>query len=414
MSKADVLVIGGGVIGVSLALELARRGVGVAVVDRGRIGHGSSYGNAGWLTPSFAYPLPAPGVLGESLRWLLDPESPLYIKPSMSPTLAQWLWRFVRKMNRRDYERGVEALVPLSKYSLGAYKALDDEFPGTFGFAQSGLLVVAESTAGLASAARHAEHMAHHGLGGRVMNAAEVRAFEPAVSGPIVGGVFLPGEAQVEPLAVVETMARAAETAGARFAPGVEVFDFVTAGGRVVEVRTTAGPLQAEQFVLAAGAWSMALARKLGVSAPVLGGKGYAVVVETFSEAPRVPIKPIERRLAITPRADSVRFGGTLELVDADESISPRRVAAIMRGSRAVLGLEAEPVVREVWRGLRPCTPDGLPIIGRPGAWSNLTIATGHQMLGLHSAPGSARLTADIILGAAPTFDPQPFRPGRF
>jgi D-amino-acid dehydrogenase len=146
----------------------------------------------------------------------------------------------------------------------------------------------------------------------------------------------------------------------------------------------------------------------------VLGGKGYAVIAKGIDPAPRLPIKVVDRRIAITPRADSVRLAGTLELVDGDESVTARRVEAIVQGSKTVLHIPEPPKIVEVWRGLRPCSPDGLPLIGFAPRYDNLVIATGHQMCGLHTAPGTGRLVGDLLTGASPTFDPAPFRVERF
>ncbi len=410
----DVLVIGGGVIGVATALELARRGASVGVADRGEVGTGCSFGNAGWLTPSLATPLPAPGILPTALKWMLDPESPLYIRPAPSLTLMRWLVRFALSTGRARFERATEALVALSKWSLDAYAALDRELGGSFGFERRGLVVLAQSPSGLDYARGEVELVARLGVRGEVLDAEGVRAREPAIRGAVSGGAFFPDEAHVEPFDVVTAMAAAAERLGATLLPGAEVFEFVTSGSRIESVRTTRGRLRADRYVLATGAWSMGLARQLDLELPVLGGKGYALIVRPFDPAPRVPIKVVERRIAITPRRDSVRLSGTLELVDGDLGISPRRVDAILRGSREVLSLPERPEVVEVWRGLRPCTPDGVPVIGVAPRYSNLVLATGHQMLGLHTAPATGRLVADIVTGTAPIFDPTPFRPDRF
>jgi len=412
--RTDVLVIGAGIVGTACALELARRGAAVTVVDRGEIGHGCSYGNAGWLTPSLANPLPSPGVLLQAARWMLDPESPFYIRLSLRPGLWAWLVRFAAASRRAPYERGTEALTALSKYSLQAYEAWSREFPEPFGFAQRGLLMVTETSAGLAAARHELGLLARVGVRARVLTAEEVRAREPAVTGPIAGGVLFPDEAHVEPLATVAALAAEARRRGARFHPATEVFDFERSRGRIARLLTTRGAYAAERFVLAAGSWSADLGRKLGVALPILGGKGYAAIVDNVAVPPQSPVKILERRIAVTPRAGGLRLAGTLELVDRDDGIAPRRVAAILRGARGVLDLPEAPSVVEVWRGLRPCTPDGMPIIGFAQALPNLLLATGHQMLGLHTAPGTARLATDLLLGDEPAFDPQPFRADRF
>lgn len=419
-AKREVLIIGGGVIGMACARELATRGASVTVIDRGEIGHGCSYGNAGWITPCFATPLPRPGMLLKSMGWLLDPLSPLYIKPEPSLGLARWLWGFLLSMRQSKMRESTRALTEISKYSLDAYASLHDETPGGFGFERRGLLMTALTPAGLAGAARDLSLMADFGIPGRKLSREEVHALEPAITGDVAGGVYYPEEAHAEPLQVVRSLARAAEAAGARILPQTEVFGFDISEGRVTGLQTTHGPMKAETILLATGSWSQALGRQLGVRVPVLGGKGYAIVtpkLETATPAaktPKIPLMVIERKVAITSRADGLRMAGTLELVDADATISEKRVWAILDGARTVLNLPAQPEIREVWRGLRPCTPDGVPIIGFSPKLRNLLIVTGHQMLGLQSAPGTARLAADLLEGVTPMFDPRPFRAERF
>jgi D-amino-acid dehydrogenase len=409
-----VTIVGAGAIGMASALDLARRGVAVTVLDRGEVGSGCSYGNAGWLTPCFATPLPAPGVLTKSLGWLLDPDSPLYIKPSIDPSWILWMSRFVLATTAARFERGTQALLALSRFSLDAYAALDRELPGTFGFSQKGLLMIAQSRATFADACRDARAMERRGVTIRIVTPAAAAELEPALRGPIAGGVYYPDEAHCEPLAAVQAMARSAGRWGAVVESGVEVLEFRASSGRIEALRTARGWLDVDRVVLATGSWSKALVRPLGLRVPVLGGKGYAVIVKGIHPPPRLPIKVVDRRIAITPREDSVRLAGTLELVDGDYSITARRVEAIIRGSRTVLDLPDPPDVVAVWRGLRPCSPDGLPLIGFAPRHDNLVLATGHQMCGLHTALGTGRLVGDLLTGAVPSFDPEPFRPDRF
>ena len=415
--KSEVIVIGGGIIGVACADALARRGVGVVVNDKAQqIGHGCSYGNAGWITPCFALPLPMPGMLLQAIGWMLDPQGPLYVKPRLSLDLARWLWRFTRSMNHSLLHESVNALVPLAQASLRDYLELDAESPGAFGLERKGLLIVAQTPAGRDAAAKELDLVAPLGVRGELLDAAGVRRVEPAVTGrEIAGGVYFPDEAHCEPLAAVQALAERARRHGAVFLPQTEVYGLERQGRRIKSLRTTRGTMAADQYVLASGAWSAALGRKLGVRIPLLSGKGYAMTVPRFDPAPAVPLMLIEKKIAVTPRQQGIRLSGTLELVGLDESIAPKRVEAIARGARQYLNVPEHPVETEVWRGLRPCTPDGVPVIGRPsGAAENVVIATGHQMLGLLTAPSTGTLVAELITGARPSLDPHPFRATRF
>jgi D-amino-acid dehydrogenase len=173
--------------------------------------------------------------------------------------------------------------------------------------------------------------------------------------------------------------------------------------------------MRADQYVLATGTWSTNIAHELGLRVPILGGKGYAITVKSYDQAVTHPIMILERKIAVTPRKGGVRLAGTLELVDSkDDSITPRRLDAIMRGSQEFMYVPEKPEIVEIWRGLRPCTPDGVPVIGRPKRYNNLVISAGHQMLGLQSGMGSGRFVADLVTGEKPIFDPYPFRADRF
>jgi D-amino-acid dehydrogenase len=318
-------------------------------------------------------------------------------------------------MNEKQALRAVSVLTDISKYSLSAYAELDRKFPGAFGFDQKGLLMVSATEAGLRSAVQEMELVGQQGVPGQKMSEEEIKALEPALSARLLGGVFFPNEAHAEPLQITRTLMNAATANGAKFLSRTEAYDFEISDGKIQSVKTTRGEMRADQFVLATGTWSTNIARMLGIRIPILGGKGYAITVKPFEKTPTHPIMVVERKLAITPRDGSVRLAGTLELVDPDDdSITPRRLNAILRSAQEFMRVPAQPEIVEIWRGLRPCTPDGVPVIGRPSKFSNLVVSAGHQMLGVQSAPGTGRFVADLVTGEKPIFDPYPFRADRF
>lgn len=410
----DILIVGAGVIGMSCAYELSRRGCQVTVIDRGEPGFGCSYGNAGWLTPCFSMPLPMPGMLLQSLKWMTDPESPLYIQPRPSWLLLSWLTRFLLSMNRRKMLRSVTALTELSKYSLQAFSKLSADTGHDIRFRQTGLLMAANTTEGWSYARQEMALVADHGVPGRSLEADELKSFEPALTGAVKGGVYFPEEAHAEPLEVVRALSAGARQNGATILAGHELIDCEGRDGAVRSIRTTKGVMKADQYLFATGSWSTGVARRLGLNVPILGGKGYAFITSPLDPNPTRPLMLVEKKVAVTPRDGTLRLAGTLELVNNDHSISPGRIDAIVKGAREFLNLPAEFRYAELWRGLRPCSPDGVPLIGYAKRYSNLFIATGHQMLGLQSALGTGRLAADLIQKKDPIFDPEPFDANRF
>ena len=412
-TSADVAIIGGGVVGVACALELARRGASVVVLERDRVGYGCSFGNAGWLTPSQAVPLANPNVLLKSFKWMLDPESPLYIQPRLDPSYLRWLAGFLLSARHGKFERGAAALVELCRVSVDMWEAFAQQSSEPFGFERHGLLSVYESMASLESARGAIDLVAKSGVRAERWTADDVREREPAIVGKQVGGYFFPDDAHCEPYAAVRAMATAAAAAGVRVLEGTEVFSVPPANGtrRLV---TTRGEVRADRIVLAAGSWSEGLGRMLELRVPILGAKGYSLLLPRATPHPTRSIYLIERKVAINPHADALRIAGTLELVRHDFSINKRRVDVILRGARGMLNLGNPPVVHEIWRGLRPCAPDGMPLIGRARGRGDVWLATGHQMAGLKTATGTGLLLAQLMSGEPPRFDPAPFRADRY
>lgn len=412
--KQDIVIIGGGVIGVACARELARRGASVTVVERDEVGHGCSYGNAGWLTPSQAVPLANPSMLLKSFRWMLDPESPLYIQPQLDPAFLRWLIEFVLSSRRAKFERGAAALVELCRVSVDMWEEVAARATTPFGFERHGLLSVYEMPASFEGAHAGIELVMKSGVRAERWTGDEVRDREPAIVGKTVGGYFFPDDAHCEPYLAVKAMATEAAAAGATFMEHTEVFNISspTSGPRVL--RTTRGDITAERVVVATGPWSEQLGQMLGFRLPVIGAKGYSLVLPKAQPHPTRSIYLIERKVAVNPHRDALRIAGTLELVRNDFSINQRRVDVIVRGAKGMLNIGEAPVAREIWRGLRPCTPDGMPVIGRARGRGDVWLATGHQMAGLKTAPGTGMLLAQLMTGETPRFDPEPFRADRY
>jgi D-amino-acid dehydrogenase len=411
--RHDIGIIGGGVIGVAAAVELARRGADVVVLERQRVGHGCSFGNAGWLTPSQAVPLANPAMLLKSVKWMLDPESPLYIQPRLDPAFLRWLVEFLLASRKDKFERGAAALVDLCRVSVDLWEEVASRSPEPFGFERHGLLAVYENAASLDAAKRGIDLVCRSGVRAERWSADDVREREPAIIGAQVGGYFYPDDAHCEPYLAVRALEQEARALGVRFLEDTEVFRIAsdTAGHRLV---TTRGEIRAQQIVVATGPWSESLGKMLGLRLPVIGAKGYSILLPPAEPQPKRSIYLIERKIAVNPHRDALRIAGTLELVRDDFSINARRVDVILRGAQGMLNIGAAPAPREIWRGLRPCAPDGMPVIGRARGRGDVWLATGHQMAGLKTATGTGLLLAQLMSGEPPRFDPEPFRADRF
>ena len=410
----DVLVVGGGVIGLCSAYYLAEQGRRVSIVEQGEIGSGCSGANAGLIVPSHSIPLAAPGALGQGLKWMLQPDSPFYIKPRLNPALCSWLWKFRRACKPQNMHQGLRVLRDLNYASSELFEHLLVSESLTCGYRQDGWLMTYNTERVFQKAVEEARLLQSYDVGLKILKADEALEMEPTLRPEICGGIFFQDDAHLNPEKFVQALARRLSVKGVAIHPHTGALEFTSSGGSITTVRTTGGDFRAKHVVLAAGAWSVGLVRNLGLSLPVQPAKGYSISIKKPEPCPQIPLYLSEVKVAVTPLEDVLRFAGKLELVGMDLDINPRRVDAIINAPKEYLQNIEYPDTMEIWRGLRPCSPDGLPIIDRLPGYDNLIMATGHCMLGVTLAPITGKLVSQLVCGQAPAIDLAPFRMARF
>ena len=405
--ETDVLIIGGGAIGVCSAYYIHKLGRKVALIDRGEVCSGCSYGNAGLVVPSHNVPLAAPGVISKGLRWMFNPESPFYIKPRFDLELFSWLWKFYRACDTGHVRRARPILRDLSLASVRLFEELAGLDGLDFGFERRGLLMLFKSEKGLEEGAEEARGAQEVGLEGRLLDAGEVRELEPGVRFEVAGGVFYPQDAHLTPDRFVRGLARHVEQKGVEVHASTEVLGLEASGRRIAAVQTTRGDFVADEVVLAGGSWSPGIAQDLKIDLPIQPAKGYSITFKRPPACPALPFVLAEAKVGVTPMGDALRFAGTLELAGHDTSINRPRVQAILRSVSDYLpDLDPKRLeLIEVWRGLRPCTPDGLPFLGRSRAYKNLIVAAGHAMIGISLSPITGRLVSQLVAKERPSID---------
>lgn len=413
--QQDVLIVGGGVIGICIAYYLVEQGHSVTLVEKDDIAAGSSYGNAGLIVPSHVIPLAAPGVPRQGLKWMFDAESPLYIKPRPNLALMRWMWHFLVACRKAPMQHTISVLSELNRFGLGLHQELANIDGLDFGYEQKGGLYLYNTDNGFKKGVKGAHLLKEVGVQTQVLSDLDaVRSIEPQVSESIIGGVYYPDDTHLIPDRFVHQMAQLVESRGVCIKTNTEVLHMETSGNRLSTVITTKGDFKSDWVVLAAGAWSPIISRTLGFELPVQPAKGYSITVKRPTTSPSLPIYFGEQKVVATPMDDMLRFAGTLELAGHDLSINQRRVAAIRRASQEyLLGMNDLELI-ETWRGLRPLTPDTLPIIGATQRYPNLILATGHGMLGMSLAPVTGKLVAQIVVGEKSDKFVESFRMERF
>ena len=394
-------IIGGGIIGLFSAYYLQREGHDVHVFDKTDLTDGCSYGNAGMITPSHFVPLAAPGVVAQGIRWMFRPSSPFYIKPRLDLALAQWLWRFYRSSNRQQAEAAMPVLLDFNLLGKRLYREFYDETGLDFKLEERGILMLYQTPKKEKEERETAEVAARLGLETQTFDRQGVGQFETGTEVHALGGVFYPCDAHLYPNVLMGHLIALLKKNGAQFHTGRAVTGFEQKGKKITALHCGGEKYGADAFVLAGGSWSAQLLKTLGVKLHLQDGKGYSITLKKPAERPAHATILSEAKVAVTPMGGDLRFGGTLELGGLNPRIHLPRVRGILDAiPRYYPNLKVEMTPPEnIWHGFRPCSPDGLPYIGRVKDFENLVLATGHAMMGLSLGPATGQLVGDVLEG---------------
>lgn len=412
----NVGIIGGGIIGLSTAYYLSKSGHEVTVIEQGDLKDGCSFGNAGMIVPSHIIPLAAPGMISKGIRWMFDSTSPFYVKPRFNLELLAWGYQFYKHATSKHVARSIPPLKELSLFSKGRYQELAKELPFDFEYLERGLLMLYKTKEMEHEEAETAKVANDHGIEARILSAGEVQQLEPDVKMDVRGGVYFPGDAHITPQTFINGLIAFLKNSNVKFLANTSVTNFSVEHGKIKHVSAGDRNYVFDEVVVATGSWSGAIAKQLNLNVPMQAGKGYSFTISGVEKNVRVPSIFLEARVAVTPMGNTLRFGGTMEITGVDHSINMERVKGIVNSiPRYYPEMKVTMPAREsVWHGLRPCSPDGLPYIGRVKGIENLVVATGHAMMGLSLGPGTGQLVSELINQQKVSIDLRPFAVERY
>lgn len=397
MSK-KIIIIGGGIIGLCSAYYLHKEGHHVSVIDQSNMDSGASYVNAGYLSPSHIIPLSAPGVMKKGFKWMLNPASPLYIKPRLDSDFLKWTYAFNKSCNAKNVKKAIPTIKGLTLLSQEFYDAIKQDEKFSFQLEKKGLLMLCQTDKMLGEEIHTAEIAKSEGLDTSEISLDELKVLEPNVSISAKGAVYYKCDSHSTPQEFMMEMKAYLKDEGVVFYTNEKVEDLTLANIKIVSLKTNKQILQADEFVLAAGTWSTFLSKKIGLNLLLQAGKGYRINTEQ-STGISIPAILAEAKVAVTPMNGFTRFAGTMEIAGINNVINSIRVDAIAKAaSQYYPEITLNQTEKEnAASGLRPVSPDGLPYIGKSSKCLNLTIATGHAMMGWSMATATGKLVSEII-----------------
>ena len=409
-----LLMSGGGIVGVSSTYCLQEDGHQVKVIDKSDFTTGASYVNAGYITPSHIISLAHPGIINQGIKWMFNPASPFYVKPRLDSEFLKWTLAFKKSANAKKVEKSVRVIRDINLLTRDLYEDLKASNEFDFHYERKGLLMAYKTDKAGEGEWKVGERLIQEGLSAEKLTKEEVQKLEPNANLDVKGGIYYDCDAHMSPSDFMPQMISHLKGLGVEILAKEEVKDIEISNKTISKVITDKREISADEVVLAAGSWSSLVSKKIGLSLLIQAGKGYRMNVarETGITMPTILM---ETKVAVTPMSGYTRFAGTMEMNGINHDINPDGVNAIADAVKKYYkGLEiTEEEKNDVQCGLRPCSPDGLPFIGKSAKCTNLTVAAGHAMMGWSLGPATGKLVSEIISDKTTSLDLNPFHPDR-
>ncbi|APQ18356.1 NAD(P)/FAD-dependent oxidoreductase [Maribacter hydrothermalis] len=411
----NVVVIGGGIVGLCTAYFLNKEGFEVTVIDKGDITSGASFVNAGYITPSHIIPLASPGMIAKGIKMMFNSASPFYMKPRLDADFLKWSWQFHKSSTPAKVEKAIPLIKEINLISRELFTDIKNSGDlGDFQLERKGLLMLYKTEASYLHEKKVADRVAFEGLEVTELNKEELKTLEPNVQIDAEGAIHYECDGHTTPTEVMPKLLNYLIQQGVSINTNEEVLDIKSSNGILKEIITDKDNYKPAEVVMAAGSWSGELAKKLNLSLSLQGGKGYRINVERETGI-SIPAILMESKMAVTPMNGFTRFAGTMEFSGNNTIVRKERVLAIANGAHSFYPeLEINSAeINSAKTGLRPVSPDGLPYIGKSTSIKNLTIATGHAMMGWSLGPVTGKLVSEVISNKKTSMDITSFSPNR-
>lgn len=414
MRKKEVIVVGGGIIGLATAYYLNLEGHDVSVIDQDKIKSGASHINSGYLTPSHIIPLAAPGIISKGFRWMFNNSSPFYIKPRFDQDLVNWGMKFIKSCTSEHVQKSMKSILDINLLSKKLFIEMQQSDTFDFHLESKGLLMAYKTSVAEREEAKAASWAKDLGIIVKQLSKEEILKIQPKVPMEIAGAFMYESDAHTTPELFMNNLKNYLMSRGVKFFLDTVVSSFQKKEKKIETINTNKGIFKADEFVIATGAWTEGILKELGIKLSIQAGKGYSFDVQGITGL-SIPTILSEAKVAVTPMSGYTRFGGTMEISGINSKINSRRVLSIVNAAKEYYpGIEIPMTsVDKARSGLRPLSTDGLPFIGRHSSFKNLVLASGHAMMGWSLGPATGKLITELISGYDPSLDLKPYSPER-
>ena len=414
MRKKEVIIVGGGIIGLATAYYLNLEGHDVSVIDQDKINSGASHINSGYLTPSHIIPLAAPGMISKGFRWMFNNSSPFYIKPRFDLDLVNWGMKFIKSCTSEHVQKSMKSILDINLLSKKLFIEMQQSNTFDFHLESKGLLMAYKTSLAEREEAKAASWAKDFGIIVKQLSKEEILKIQPKVPMEVAGAFMYESDAHTTPELFMNNLKNHLMSRGVKFFLDTVVTSFQKKEKKIEALNTNKGIFKADEFVIATGAWTEGILKELGIKLSIQAGKGYSFDVKDIIGL-SIPAILSEAKVAVTPMSGYTRFGGTMEISGINSKINSRRVLSIVNAAKEYYpGIEIPLTsVDKARSGLRPLSTDGLPFIGRHSSFKNLVLASGHAMMGWSLGPATGKLITELVSGYDPSLDLKPYSPER-